>query len=192
MNSPATIEELVSENRGLVHRVAQLMTAGMGPETDRDAVISDGMLGLFNAAKHFDPAKAQFSTYAWCAIKRTMQRGFEVRDHIKRAHHKRTDLFKPTLSFVGANLVHDAMLTQTPDRAGRRLSETRETKELIDAILPLLDQRERLVLKLRYYRGQTLEQIGRRLGVTKERIRQLEVKALAQLRVALKLRDLAA
>jgi RNA polymerase primary sigma factor len=58
----------------------------------------------------------------------------------------------------------------------------REVSELIDA----LDQRERKILVLRFglsgREPMTLEQIGRILNLTKERIRQLEKKALTRLR----------
>ena len=52
--------------------------------------------------------------------------------------------------------------------------------------LTLLDARERLVLSLRFgidaAHDHTLEEIGGRLSVTRERVRQIEAKALAKLR----------
>ncbi len=55
------------------------------------------------------------------------------------------------------------------------------------AMAPLGD-REREILRLRYGIGQdrahTLEEIGRRLSLTRERVRQLEARALAKLRQA--------
>jgi RNA polymerase sigma factor (sigma-70 family) len=51
-----------------------------------------------------------------------------------------------------------------------------------------LTEREREVLRLRYGLGLdrelTLEEIGRRLSVTRERVRQIEARALAKLRAA--------
>jgi RNA polymerase primary sigma factor len=51
-----------------------------------------------------------------------------------------------------------------------------------------LNEREREVLRLRYGLGLdrelTLEQIGRRLSLTRERIRQIEAKAMAKIRAA--------
>ena len=53
-------------------------------------------------------------------------------------------------------------------------------------ILDTLNERESRVLRLRFGlddgRGRTLEEVGRDFGVTRERIRQIEAKALRKLR----------
>ena len=76
--------------------------------------------------------------------------------------------------------------------------ETRERDQIIDEILATLGQnemnpgREEKVIRMRFgmapyddgpYEGShTLEQVGKVLGVTKERVRQIEAKALRKLR----------
>ncbi|MCS6803066.1 MAG: RNA polymerase sigma factor RpoD [Chloroflexota bacterium] len=59
-------------------------------------------------------------------------------------------------------------------------------KEQVDGALKTLPPRERKVLRLRYGledgRARTLEEVGREFGVTRERIRQIEAKALRKLR----------
>jgi RNA polymerase sigma factor (sigma-70 family) len=56
----------------------------------------------------------------------------------------------------------------------------------IDRLLELLDDREEAVIRLRYGldRGEsrTLEEIGQRFNLTRERIRQIEARAIAKLR----------
>ncbi|PIE53819.1 MAG: RNA polymerase sigma factor RpoD [Dethiosulfovibrio peptidovorans] len=58
--------------------------------------------------------------------------------------------------------------------------------EQIDGLLNALSDREREVLRYRFGledgRAYTLEEVGRRFGVTRERIRQIEAKALRKLR----------
>ena len=59
-------------------------------------------------------------------------------------------------------------------------------KELVEDVLETLNIRERRVLQMRFGledgRGRTLEEVGREFGVTRERIRQIEAKALRKLR----------
>ena len=59
-------------------------------------------------------------------------------------------------------------------------------KEQVSEVLDTLTERESRVLQLRFGledgRGRTLEEVGREFGVTRERIRQIEAKALRKLR----------
>jgi RNA polymerase primary sigma factor len=72
----------------------------------------------------------------------------------------------------------------SPDAHVHRLELTRE----LDRILGTLTPREQLVIRLRFGIGQdepfTLEQVGQNLSVTRERIRQIEAKALKKLKTS--------
>ncbi len=75
----------------------------------------------------------------------------------------------------------DDSLPAPGDTAARKLLR----KEL-DTLLESLDERERRVLELRYGlldgRARTLEEVGQEFGITRERVRQIETKALRKLR----------
>jgi RNA polymerase primary sigma factor len=63
---------------------------------------------------------------------------------------------------------------------------TRLLKEKLDQVLGTLNERERRIVEMRFgladgY-GRTLEELGKRYNVTRERIRQIEAKALRKLR----------
>lgn len=70
----------------------------------------------------------------------------------------------------------------TPEEAMNVLVEQEEVKELLEQ----LSDRERQVIRLRYGLGNekthTLEEIGDILGVTRERVRQIEARAMEKLR----------
>lgn len=66
------------------------------------------------------------------------------------------------------------------------LEEDEPLKQGLNTVMSTLDTREREVLELRYglnnHKAKTLEEVGMIFGVTKERIRQIEAKALHKLR----------
>jgi RNA polymerase primary sigma factor len=79
------------------------------------------------------------------------------------------------------DFIEDDKILGPVDAASRQL-----LKEQIRSALGVLSEREREVLEMRFglQDGQdhTLEEVGKHLGVTRERIRQIEAKALRKLR----------
>lgn len=73
-------------------------------------------------------------------------------------------------------------------------AENNILKEDLADVMACLTPRERKVLTLRFGledgRAMTLEEVGRELGVTRERIRQIEGKALRKLRIPSRSRKL--
>ncbi|TMQ52997.1 MAG: hypothetical protein E6K73_01995, partial [Candidatus Eisenbacteria bacterium] len=76
-----------------------------------------------------------------------------------------------------------------------RLVELQLEHEKIDRLLRSLSQREEQILRIRYgfYDGaaRTLAQTGQHFGITRERVRQIEARALDKLRHAIELQDVA-
>lgn len=72
--------------------------------------------------------------------------------------------------------------TPTPDEA----ATTQLLKEHVKDILSILTEREQKILKMRFGlekgKSHTLEEVGQEFNVTRERIRQIEAKALTKLR----------
>lgn len=69
----------------------------------------------------------------------------------------------------------------------------RDLQQLVSELVPRLPERERVILQQRFGLGDsgklTLRSIGRRFGVTRERIRQLQNLALQKLRVLIQQRE---
>ena len=87
------------------------------------------------------------------------------------------------------DFIRDDMTPHPADEAARTM-----LREQIREILSDLTEREQQVLRLRYGldddRSRTLEEVGRQLNVTRERIRQIEAKALRKLkRKNIRMRD---
>lgn len=83
-------------------------------------------------------------------------------------------------SFLG-DFIEDTSQPRPIDQASKQL-----LKENIEEVLQTLSDREARVLKMRFgldgHRPMTLEEVGKEFGVTRERIRQIEAKALRKLK----------
>jgi RNA polymerase primary sigma factor len=87
------------------------------------------------------------------------------------------------------DFIEDKSVANPSDRAGHSL-----LKEKLSDVLTSLTERERAILEMRFGladgQERTLDEIGRMYGVTRERIRQIEAKALRKMRHPTRLRHL--
>ncbi|MFH5806749.1 sigma-70 family RNA polymerase sigma factor [Alienimonas sp. DA493] len=138
-------------------------------------MVSDGNVSLMRAVEKFDYTKGnKFSTYATWAIMKNFARSIPQ-------EHRQLDRFR-----TGKEEVFQFSQEERANPYMDELTNTRQRKVIGD-ILMELDDRERDILRYRYgleqgSEPQTLEQVGNRFGVTKERIRQLEGRALKKLK----------
>jgi RNA polymerase sigma factor (sigma-70 family) len=138
-------------------------------------MISDGNISLIRAIEKFDFGRGvKFSTYATWAIMKNYARSIP-------AEYVQLDRYR-----TGS----DELFLASPDqRSYEYEQETNIVRQqaAISHMLNRLDDRERTIIMNRFGLNQegerqTLEELGGRLGLTKERIRQLETRALNKLR----------
>ncbi|MBI1345164.1 sigma-70 family RNA polymerase sigma factor [bacterium] len=163
---------LIRSNLRLVVSIAK---RHMRPTTSFFEMVSDGNMSLIRAIEKFDFTKGfKFSTYASWAIMKNYARSIP-------AENVRLDRFRTG--------TEEVFLASSDPRTDQYLEErvNQKQRELIMSILDHLDPRERDIIVHRYGLSEgavplTLEQVGIRFGVTKERIRQLEARALRKMR----------
>jgi RNA polymerase primary sigma factor/RNA polymerase sigma factor len=170
----AVKNELLRANLRLVVAIAKRYLASQEEFFD---LVSDGNVSLMRAVEKFDYALGnKFSTYASWAIKKNFTRAFA-------SQMRHSDRFRTSL---------DEVLSQTMEyRANPRECEQAHTHQVrtVDRLLGCLDEREHEIISQRFGLGpegmpQTLQEVGDRMGLTKERIRQLETRAMGKLRHA--------
>lgn len=168
---------IVQANLRLVVSVAR---KHLRPGLSLMELVSDGNLTLMRAAESYDFHRGhRFSTYATLALMKGFARS--VPEMLAGASKGRGTTTSDANVLAG---VPDTRFVHTTDRLHAR--------EEVGQLLSRLDDRERSVL-LAHYGLQdrtgpaTYEQVGRLLGMTKQRARQIEQSALAKLRGAAKL-----
>lgn len=138
-------------------------------------MVSDGNMSLIRSIEKFDFSRGnKFSTYATWAIMKNFARSIP-------AEHSHQDKYR-----TGTDEFFMSSPDGRGDQFGQLLTNQRQ-REAIVGILDELNDREREIIKFRFgldcgTEPQTLEQVGSRFGVTKERIRQIEVRALDKMR----------
>ena len=140
-------------------------------------LVSDGNMSLIRAAEKFDYARGnKFSTYAsWAIMKnfaRTIPDEHRKRDRFRTSH---SELFTATEEYRTDQYELESAQRQRAAQVGR--------------ILERLDEREQKIIISRFgldysQEPQTLKEVGAEMGVTKERVRQLEARAISKLRLA--------
>ncbi len=168
---------IIQANLRLVVSIAKRHVFGH-PALNLFELISDGNVTMMRAVDKFDYARGfRFSTYATWAITRGFARS--VPETLAHSDRYQTGCDE-SLATVG----------DTRESVEALESSVAAAKAVVARSLRLLDQRERVIVERHFgigenSAGETLEEIGRHLGISKERVRQLEIRALTKLRTDL-------
>lgn len=149
---------------------------------DFNELVSEGSMALMRSAEKFDVSRGfKFSTYACRAILKSFSRV------VMKASRYR-GLFPVELN---TELERSDFIERK--RVGVEDDCIDELKHILGANLAQLSEVERKVIHERFAlgtknldeRAKTLEQVGEIIGLTKERVRQIQNKALKKIKVAL-------
>jgi RNA polymerase primary sigma factor len=170
-------EYLVRTNLALVLAMAKRTRLG---DVDFAEVVSEGNMALLRAVDKFSADRGfKFSTYACRAILKAFSRT-AMKSSKQRSRFPVE--FEPDL--------------EKSDWADRRRDQIEddcidELKAIVDENLADLSSVEQTVIRRRFNWKQdeesplTLEEVGKIIGVTKERVRQIQNKALAKIRTVM-------
>jgi RNA polymerase primary sigma factor len=131
-------------------------------------------MSLLRAVEKFDFSRGnKFSTYATWAIMKNYARSIpEEKRRRERYQTGKEELFD--------------IAPDTRSDEQELLASAEQKTHQVNRLLEYLDPRERQILRMRAgldnAEGMTLEEIGQQLGITKERVRQLNVRIINKLR----------
>ncbi|MFO0901420.1 MAG: sigma-70 family RNA polymerase sigma factor [Pirellulales bacterium] len=166
--------QLVQANLRLVVSIAKRHVT---PSDDFFSLVSDGNMSLIRAVEKFDYSRGnKFSTYATWAIMKNYARSIPE-------ENKQRDRFRTS---------QEEMFQVAEDVRSDQWEREREQGNLeqqISRMLTKLDDREQKIIMRRFglssdLQPLTLQEVGEEIGVTKERVRQIEARALSKLRQA--------
>ena len=167
----STRDLLISCNQRLVYNQAKRHLA-LGENIDD--LVSDGNLSLMRAVEKFDYGRGnKFSTYATWAIMKNFARSIpDGKTHKQRYMTGHEEVFEAKAD------------VRTDEQEVLALADA--AKARVNSLLGHLDPRTRDVIRMRTglegSEPMTLEQIGQHFGITKERVRQINVRGMKQLR----------
>ncbi len=162
---------LINCNQRLVYAQAKQKLA-IGENIDD--LVSDGNLSLMRAVEKFDYGRGnKFSTYATWAIMKNFARSIpDAKTHKQRYMTGHDELFE-----AKADVRTDEQEV---------LAQADAARARVNRLLEHLDARTREVIRMRTgldgSEEMTLEQIGQHFGITKERVRQINVRGMKMLR----------
>jgi RNA polymerase primary sigma factor len=171
-------DQIAETNLALVLAMAKRVRLGEGEYPD---LIGEGNMALMRSVDKFDCARGfKFSTYACRAILKAFSRhGIKVAKHRQRFPVE----FDPALEDG------DGAATA---RVDAERQDAAEVRDIVETNRAQLSDVERAVVMHRFAlegadarRQPTLAQVGRLVGLTKERVRQIQNSALAKIRAAL-------
>jgi len=167
----AVKNQIIRSNLRLVVSIAK---RHVGPSNNFFELVSDGNMSLIRAVEKFDYSRGnKFSTYASWAIMKNFARTIPEENY-------RRDRF-----VTGHEEMFEAAADNRTDEHEYE-SALKRMQEAIKGMLDRLDDRERLIITSRFGLGgaaeRTLEQLGKELGITKERVRQIESRGVDKLR----------
>jgi len=171
LQANVTKNKIVRANLRLVVSIAKKHVGGAQSLFE---LISDGNVSLMLAVEKFDYSRGnRFSTYASWAI---------IRNFARSVPRERYHLDRFATGHEGILDIAAGLQTYDPNEVNPS-----ELRESIDVVLAQLKPRERAILIEHYGlddEGQTVtfDQLGRHMGISKERVRQIEIQALKKLR----------
>ncbi|HFQ13463.1 MAG TPA: RNA polymerase sigma factor FliA [Gammaproteobacteria bacterium] len=121
---PSESEELVNSYSGLVQRIAYHLIARLPASVVVDDLIQVGMLGLLDAAQHYDPAQgASFETYATIRIRGSMLDELRRNDWAPKSVHKKARDMMAVVSRIEGETGREARAAEVAREMGISLDE---------------------------------------------------------------------
>lgn len=149
------LEVLCEENKGLVHDAANHFKSALG---DEEEFVSEAWVAFIEAAREFDVKRGNFALYA-SVIMRNRIRSWLARN-------RRDEISDETPEDIGTDSIDEDAL---------------DIRTAVEA----LPAREQSIVEARYFHDASQEETAADIGISRQRVQQLESRALDMLKDSL-------
>ncbi len=214
MTAGCDVRSLIEESQGLVRSIALQARKRVAQRVDLDDLIAYGQVGLAQAAREFDPARAnRFSTYAYYRIRGAIYDGMAkmswpcIASQVARnwnpileedadAGEDGKEGSAAWLANLTGELATAAIVTGAGLLAADQLRDartagplaglcTREMEEQIRQLIGKLPLESAAMMRSVYYEGKTLQEVADQLGISRSWACRLHSRTLRVLAVQL-------
>ena len=164
-------DHLIKSNMRLVVSIVKKFVT---PQQSFDDLLSEGVMILMKSVEKFDFDRGfRFSTYAYRSIVRHVYRTVTL------AHKEESRFTRDAEEWAFADI-------ESANNSSLVDQEWNNMRKMLGSMLERLDRRERFIVRSRYALGahrkvRTFQYLADKLGVSKERVRQLEARAVNKL-----------
>ena len=193
----------IESNLRLVISISKKFQTFCSPGLSFWDLVEEGNIGLMTALERYDTSfDTRFSTYASHWIKQTIRKAILNQRHTIRVpiatqtksndydiENAPTEIIrdalraKTTLSLDIPTIIDDALGIRDESNKEREIEANKNNNIILcHQAIKQLEKRKKYVIKCRYFKNMTLKEVGEVLGISRERVRQIEEEARSDMK----------
>lgn len=152
-----------------------------------DDLIQEGVFGLYDALRGYDPARARFTTHAWQWVRNSIQKALQVEIPREIELISLEEPFENASALEADEVPELAQFFHDPQNVAHEVETSLSARKLrfdVETALGKLPPADAKILRLRFGIGAdalTCREIGERLGWSRHRVHAHEKRAKARL-----------
>lgn len=158
------VTKIIKQYQGIIVKIAKIASLKTGEELED--LIQKGNLVLLEALNRFKFKKAKFITYLYYLLVTSL--------HEKDVDPAQSDISLDDPALEG-EVLHKTIASNSDTDSQAILNE-------IWSFINAFPERQRDIILMRYQEDKTLQEIGNKIGISRERVRQIEAETLSFLR----------
>ena len=178
---PEILEDLVKENNGLIWCIVKKF---YGRGYDLEDLYQIGSIGFIKAVKRFNPEYGyKLSTFAVPYITGEIKKFMRDDGMIKVSRSLKRDC-KITIESINEVFTENGKEEKVERMVGRIDEQNKIVDKItVNDIINKLSIRDKTIIRLRYFKEETQEQVAKTLGISQVQVSRIEKKILNKMKI---------